>query len=271
MKKFLLIGILVSVASAAIYFYFQTDSIVDQKALHEATDSADSLSILAASSGSSHLPDNKAQDQPQVREEKSGLDSGGIAGSPAEEEVVRKWEQERGYLGKDGQKKEEYKGFDLPSLKIMVASGDVLAQSEIIRRSYGEARTKEIYKALAMGSTDAVMDLGLQVEGQYEDAKSDNERHKIVKEVFAVYEMGALRGDRYNQIVLQNDFIKKNNIQLTEEDKKAIKLRGRELYNEIQQQRFELGLDEFDNTVPPEVSNYYDNLYKFTYEGAFRD
>jgi len=271
MEKFLLIGILVSVASAAIYFYLQTDSPVDQKALYQANDSTHSLSVLAANSAPSHLPDNKVQDQPQTKEENPRWDSGGIAGTPAEEEVVRRWEQERGYLLKDRQKNEEYKSYDIPALQIMVDSGDVLAQAEIVRRAYGEARTREIYKALAMGSTSAVMSLGVQLEVSYEDARTDDARQNLVKELFAVYEMGALRGDRYNQIVLQNEFIKKHNIQLTEEDKKAIKQRGKELYNEIQQQRFELGLDEFDNSVPPEVSNYYNNLYKFTYEGAFRD
>ncbi|WP_062058589.1 hypothetical protein [Cellvibrio sp. OA-2007] len=272
MKKFSLIGFIVLAVSVSIYVTFQSDLPVDQKVLHQKEGSMNSFSNLSASSASSHLQDNKTQDHAQASEEKPRWDSGGVAGTPAEEEVVRKWEQDRGYLSKDRQKLGEYKSLDIPSLKIMIDSGDLLAQSELIRRSYGDARTGEIYKALAMGSTEAVMSLGLELEGAYEEkVEAGDESNALVNEIFAVYEMGAQRGDRYSQIVLQNDFIKKHNIQLTEEDKKAIKQRGKELYDEIQQKRFALGLDEFDNTVPSEVSNYYDNLYKFTYEGAFRD
>lgn len=271
MKKILLFGLVGIAVSIAGFIIFKSNFSIDQEPINPRTSFENTAAVSSNSVPSESVEMTLLVPQSKIDEKLPRWDSGGIAGTPAEEEVVRRWEQERGYLLKDRQKNEEYKSYDIPALQIMVDSGDVLAQAEIVRRAYGEARTREIYKALAMGSTSAVMSLGVQLEVSYEDARTDDARQNLVKELFAVYEMGALRGDRYNQIVLQNEFIKKHNIQLTEEDKKAIKQRGKELYNEIQQQRFELGLDEFDNSVPPEVSNYYNNLYKFTYEGAFRD
>lgn len=272
MKKFIFFSVLVSVVLGAMFVFTQTDSPMAKNVIHQTGESKDTFPVLPVNATSSRGPNNSAQEQSLVVEEKPRRNSSGIEGTPAEAEVVRNWQQERGYLGRDRQKLEEYKGFDISTLKIMIDSGDLLAQSALIRRSIGEMKTREIYKALAMGSTEAVMMLGIEREVAYEEkVEAGDESDALVNEVLAVYEMGALRGDRYNQIVLQNDFIKKHNIQLTEEDKKAIRQRGKELYDEIQQKRFELGLDEFENTVPSEVNNYYNNLYKFTYEGAFRD
>lgn len=268
MKKLLISGVSVMLVVSATVLFLKKQSVPNTvSAVAPAYENA--IATQESPSVSNSVSFEKTEDEKPRKNISDGSDS--LAGTPAQEEVLFKWRQERGYLNMDLQKKAEYEKYDLATLKIMVDSGDVLAQAQLAEHYYGDDHKREIYKAMAMGSTSAVTRRGATLMSEYEDSNNDAQRNETLIEVLGLYEMGALRGDPYNQIVTQDWFIKKHAIQLTEQDKIAIKQRGKEIYNEVQQQRFELGLDEFDNTVPEAVSNYYNNLYKLTYEGAFRD
>lgn len=268
MEKLFISGVIVMLVASAIVLFLKKQSVPNTvsaiaPAYEKVIAKQESLNV------SNPISFEKVEGEKSRKNISDGSDS--LAGTPAQEEVLFKWRQERGYLNMDLQKKAEYEKYDLTTLKIMVDSGDVLAQAQLAEHYYGDDHKREITKAMAMGSTSAVMRRGATLESEYERANNEKQRQEALIELLGLYEMGALRGDPYNQIVTQDWFIREHAIQLTEQDKIAIKQRGKEIYNKVQQQRFELGLDEFDNTVPQAVSNYYNNLYKFTYEGAFRD
>lgn len=173
-------------------------------------------------------------------------------------EVINRWKFDRGYLPNDASKIDEYDRFDVKTLKIMSDNGDILAQTELISRSSGEEEKREIDKALAMGSTAAIINAGVAFRNEYKLAESDEQRHEALLNRLALYEFGALRGDRYHQIDAEYSLLR--NIQISDEDRRIISERGKALYENLQLQRTELGLGNFDNSVPPEVKKFHDEL-----------
>jgi hypothetical protein len=174
-------------------------------------------------------------------------------------EVIDRWKFDKGYMPNDAYKIDEYSRFDVKTLKIMSDNGDIIAQTELISRFTAEEdRKREINKALAMGSTAAIIHRGVLYDNEYKLAKSDELRHEALLNRLALYEFGVLRGDRYHQIDAEYSLLR--NIQLSEADRRIISERGKALYEQLQLQRIELGMGDFDNSVPPEVKKFHDDL-----------
>ncbi|PUA28577.1 MAG: hypothetical protein B0W54_19285 [Cellvibrio sp. 79] len=87
---------------------------------------------------------------------------------------------------------------------------------------------------------------------------------KQLLESSAYYKLYAMRGDQYTAKLFNDtmvDTYKKHyhlDKAFTEEDKTWIENRGKELYDHYQAERNRLGLGDFDNEVPKEVKDFFD-------------
>lgn len=185
---------------------------------------------------------------------------------PIESEELIEWRLERGYPDEAN----SYDNYDEATLNTLADSGDVramhtLAEQYARRGNLSDEDKKavaDIYRAAALhGSTFAFLHLGIQQEATFGNLSADDpKRHETAIEILATYNVAALRGDKMPNIARGNHFVAQNNIQLTEEDKQQIQSRSQDIYNNLARHRYALSLEEFDNSVPESVSQYFSEV-----------
>ena len=190
-----------------------------------------------------------------------------LAGTPADRAELAKWEMGRGYKDKSN----GYESYDEATLKKLVDAGDIQAMhrlAEIYRdddhiMEFGFEAAKDLYtKAAIYGSTEAFSRLGsIDWTLVYDKLKGDDPmRHQAALEILATYNVAALRGDQWPNLAAADTFKSINKIKLSVEDEAFIESRAKEIYAELQGKRYELGLGEFDNSVPDSVRRFFDEL-----------
>jgi hypothetical protein len=159
----------------------------------------------------------------------------------------------------------EYAGYDIETLKTLVKNGDLQAVDALgnaYLMSFGRDAADQFYMDMAArGLTHIFHSIGLNVSVfDYKNAQTTEEKSAAAIEVLALYNVAKLRGDRWINITMANSFVRMNNIQLSTDDKQKIELRSQEIYNQLQAKRTELGLGDFDNSVPQAVNKYFDRF-----------
>lgn len=176
------------------------------------------------------------------------------------------WFSKKGQVGKVNS---EYLAYSAETLEKLVKNGDVDAivplGFEYLRRSGPEAAYQFYLEMAARGYTHVFSQIGnLEASYKYEKASSAEEQSLAAMEVLAAYNVAKLRGDRWPNIADASFFVRRNKIELSEQDKRKIEVRSQEIYDQVQQKRVELGLGQFDNSVPESVKKYFDYLESVT-------
>lgn len=185
---------------------------------------------------------------------------------PVESEELIEWRLERGYPDENN----SYNGYDEVTLNTLADSGDIRAMHKLAEHyasrdnlsDADKAVISDIYREAAVyGSTFALLYLGVQQESAYANLSADDpKRHETAIEILSTYNLAALRGDKMPNISRASYFLSQNNIQLSDEDKQTIQSRSQEIYNNLARHRYALSLDEFDNSVPESVSQYFSEV-----------
>lgn len=190
-----------------------------------------------------------------------------IAGTPAEAEIVRKWEESRGRFDEETLK--DYAGYDLETLKSLVKSDDIKAMialamlyvSEQYSAEYGVKYSMPLLKMAAIYGSSYAMELyAIQYEAEH-FVNGTNDR-AVLLESLSWSNAAALRGDIYpnNSATLE---LRRKNIQLNTAEIQSVRKRSEEIYQQLLAERVSIGLGDFDNTVPSEVQKYFAYLENY--------
>lgn len=170
---------------------------------------------------------------------------------------ARAWSQERGLSPASA----DYKHYDDETLQAMAETGDIYAQQYlgdrlITQREFDRAEGL-LRQAATSGSVYALDLLAYNATNRMIDVEKDSQARQHLREALAWAELATQRG--LNQVRL-GGYSREASIQrhmdrlefeLTDEDREQIATNAEEWYQSMEQQRRELGMDAFDNTVPP--------------------
>lgn len=180
------------------------------------------------------------------------------------------WFAAKGQIGKVNS---EYLTYSIETLEKLVKDGDINAIVPLgfayLRRSGPEVALQFYLDMAARGYTHVYSQIGnLETSYKFEKAASAEEMSLSAIEVLANYNVAKLRGDRWPNITDGQFFIQRYKVQLSAEDQQQIDVRSREIYDQVQQKRTELGLGNFDNNVPESVKKYFDRMEYYLNEST---
>ncbi len=192
-------------------------------------------------------------------------------GTPAEAEVVRRWEHSRGRY--HAQDLEAYRRYGVETLEELAAGGDMKAMivlSELYVTEphvvdHGlEAALRMLRQAAVHGSSEA---LGRYASGyrslHSQDLDAQSMRPQFL-ESLAWQQVAGLRGDALPSSTVEIVIKAAGVEEPTLAEKDWIQERAEEIYNELLSERLDRGLGDFDNDVPAEVSNFFARLEAVT-------
>lgn len=188
--------------------------------------------------------------------------------NPVQTEEIEQWCRSRGLylMGCLNGSDDEYAGYDFKMLESLVAAGDMRAYGfylkEIMRQTpEGFDNFKNVAMDFAAkGSLDAIGLLGFFTkisDGRFSSiSKRENEL-----EFIAIYKLAEIRGNQAPMLLEVYSSIDSGQIQpLTAEEWKMVDDRAEEYYQELAKRRNQLGLENFDNSTPDSVSQYFMHL-----------
>lgn len=179
--------------------------------------------------------------------------------------VVDNWRVERGYFNLLDN--DDYKQYDEQTLKKLSDGSDMHAMQLLADLLHSRSNFKDavaLYKKSALyGSTFALRFLVgeegrrslIEIDELGNMNQTPEEKKKRVLTSLAYAKVAEMRGDSdaYFKTLIAPTLANPGQIPLTDEDYAKIQPLAQQIYNDLQKQRNELGLGEFDNSVPPEV------------------
>ena len=221
-------------------------------------------------SGSQLMANSKSRNKEAniVKLEKKPQEKIFLMGNAAEREKVHKWYVEQGYYEFDD-KNQSYRSYDQATLETLAAKGDLRAidalaelyrTEEFVRNNGLAPSRQQFWNAAVWGSTVAFVRLAIGHESGLLWAKTEEEKRSISLEVLALYGAGELRGEKWFNRDGAATFKKVQNITLSDAEQKLVTARANQIIADLQQERRKLGLDDFDNSVPPEVEKFFNTL-----------
>ena len=186
-------------------------------------------------------------------------------GDEATKAKIIEWFESRGVYGFRGpDEQNDYKNYDVETLRKLSLSGDVRAMHVLADKAETIAESNGIlFNAAIHGSTGALSQIALSLETEFDLVnKSVEERKPYVMESLAYYEAAQLRGDWWGNILAGESLLKRYPTDLSALDKSEIQKRAQEIYDDLQQRRTQMGLGNFDNSVPDEVIKFYEEMLK---------
>lgn len=186
-------------------------------------------------------------------------------GDEASKAKIIAWFESRGvYYFRGPEEQDDYKNYDVETLKKLSISGDVRAMHTLADKAESIAESNGIlFNAAIHGSTGALMRIGSSLETEFDiENKSVEERRPYIVESLAYYEAAQLRGDWWGNISDRDSLLKRYPIDLSAVDKSHIQKRAQEIYDDLQQRRTQMGLGDFDNSVPDEVIKFYEEMVR---------
>jgi len=186
-----------------------------------------------------------------------------IGMTKAELNVVDTWRFERGYFNQ--LENDDYKQYDEQTLKKLADGGDMRAAQLLADLLFGQHKFKdavELYKKTALyGSTKSLQFLIgeegrrslIDESGNMNQTEEEKKNHVLTALAYA--KVAEMRGDSdvYFRSLMAPTSANPSQIALTDEDYAKVQPLAREIYDDLQRQRNDLGLGSFDNSVPPEV------------------
>jgi hypothetical protein len=187
-----------------------------------------------------------------------------LAGTPAEAELLTKWEESKGRYSAESLA--EYYSYDYETLIRLADGGDLKAMMALVDYYLSEKNTDPangVENAIRISIKAAVYGSTAALEGYSElvGAGPDSTPEQII-EMLAWKDVAALRGDMFpNQIAIGD--IERLKFTLNEESAGKIRQRSEEIYAELQQIRSSLGLGDFDNSQSPEAIKFFSHLENY--------
>ena len=186
--------------------------------------------------------------------------------SPIEMNEIETWFASHGNFMFESEKN-QYTSYNVDTLKQLGEAGDIRALHELTKlylnqdnsSKYGfDAALPLYWKAATYGSTQALIELGIVTDAKYRfGLYSEEEKRQAILDVLSLYEVAAMRGDKWGVLVYGKSMTSSSAINLTELEKESVKNRSQEIFTEIQQKRYELGLGQFDNNVPNSINQFF--------------
>ena len=186
-------------------------------------------------------------------------------GDAATAEKIKSWFAARGNYSFYGPEAySEYQNYDVETLTKLGNSGDVKALHVLADRTEDFQDKKSIlYKAAIYGSTDALSRIAVIRNIEKRDSsKSIEDKKAILFEILAYQDVAEKRGDWWPNIQMKDYYLKQYQIKLTAQDNASIKAIADEIYSQMQKHRRDLGLGDFDDSVPDEVIRFYEEMIK---------
>ncbi len=172
------------------------------------------------------------------------------------------------FLWRGGQ---NYDGYDIETLEKLAEGGDGLAVQALaeVNMRKGFDKGLNVYKKAAVrGSTEALALIAASIQGvKYNNAADPEAKKAALIESLAWFNVAALRGDRQsllNEMTLLQ--YKGVSIEDFAQAQAQAQTQAQEIYNELQKERTALGLGDFDNSVPPEVKAYFDDIEEIVHK-----
>lgn len=213
----------------------------------------------------------------ESKRDQSGRESPEVSGSEAHEggwspmgdEATRakiiEWFESHGVYGFRGpDEQSDYQNYDLETLKKLGDSGDIRALHMLAGKaeSIGESNAI-LFSAAIHGSTGALSQIALSLETEFDIRnKSVEERKPYIMESLAYYDAAQLRGDWWGNIQGKDSLLKRYPTEFLDVEKAYIQNRAQEIYDDLQQKRTQMGLGDFDNSVPDEVIKFYEEMLR---------
>jgi biopolymer transport protein ExbD len=178
--------------------------------------------------------------------------------------VIAKWRSERGYAVLLGSSRaEDYRSYDIETLKRLADGSDGFAVDELAKRAIvnGREAVESVLKNAAIkGSVESLYLAGNYAHVFSQRLESVDARRAGTLDALTWFSVAALRGDRSFNLERSSGILSELADPLSDQDRESIRSRAQEIYNDLQQQRTAMGLGDFDNSVPPEVKAYYDDI-----------
>lgn len=211
------------------------------------------------------LPDEALIAIAQVPAEKIAHSSNNAWNSPSGYEEVEQWKISRGYFSMSDI--QTYAHYGAETIKKLAMEGDLKAIEVLARMQIQagaelhEIVTTYFYGAI-FGSTKAIGMAGNISKPNPGSSRFSGEKgadlfKKESLEALAIYQVSLLRGDREVQPTITE--VRKN-LSLTPNEEQLIQDRAQEIYQDLLDRRKQLGLGDFDNTVPEKVDDYFNAM-----------
>lgn len=249
-------GITVCLAIAAYSCYQLYAS--DKKILHLANIHEENRKPSIEHKSSPEKEHTLMQDDPSSKNGK------GVQLTEADLASVGAWDERIGYISKEDAL--IYEGYDENTLNVMLKNGDAHAAKALadkyVKKGDLEQAKLTYWKSAALGATSSLGDLALLNEPASFTEMDMPERKEKIIEVMATLKLAELRADLRTAVVV-GKVVKLNfeanfgPLNFDENEKAQISLRAKELYVELQKNRYESGLGEFDNETPTIIKHLY--------------
>jgi hypothetical protein len=187
---------------------------------------------------------------------------------PEYQELVG-WNNQRGYISAEDM--QIYESYSEETLKDLSTSGDVKAML-VLGRYYltkdyrPQESAAQFHKAAVYGSTVALVHLALSAQADLlrdEAYKTAEGQAQDAIESMALFKVAAMRGDLRGSFANINAYKEvykvryKQELVIGQEQLDKIDLRAKAIYDELQQERYQLGLGDFDNSTPEVLKKSY--------------
>lgn len=160
----------------------------------------------------------------------------------------------------------DYQSYSVDTLKSLSDASDYAATHILARKMLesGDYPNALLYyeKAAVLDSTYALKAIaGVYESAYYRLSSSGNHDAKkaALTGVLAHYEVAIMRGDLSGEKSIKL-FLEENDIALTDSMVKTISDTANEIYNNLSGQRKRLGMGEFDNNIPREMKEYFNEI-----------
>lgn len=180
----------------------------------------------------------------------------------AQKEQLLRWKAERGWhdmLSEDLNGAPDYRTYSKETLERLGEQGDLRALHALVRLPISPAeRQSFLTKAAVHGSTFALFQLANAVssEPNYEANPTEERKRQAIIEALAYVEVARMRGEGMSVNGKIQEIQETLQFSPTKPEVKLIETRTQEIYNDLADQRRQMGLPEFDNSTPPVVKAF---------------
>lgn len=173
---------------------------------------------------------------------------------------IQLWHEANGYFNK--QSLGEYEGYSKDALLRLADSGDLKAMQiltlDAIMRGDNDAAHLLCLKAATYGSTKPLIEASWLLESAYVNSSSAEQKVLLLRESVALLKVAMLRGDTFNSSEAMMDVKKAHQFEPNQGESLGIDQRAQEIYAALEERRMQLGLEEFDNSINPEIKKLAD-------------
>lgn len=252
------------VAMVAVFYFVFANQLTVQNSVQETVVSDNAISPTSINSAAqkslqlqnNSLPENIANNPNTHVEEWR-------PGDKAQLEQLFRWKAEHGWfdlLSEDFNGAPDYRNYSQDVLEKLAVEGDLRALHTLARKPMPTVERKGILtKAATYGSTFALIQIANGITSQKDFIPNPTEENKrlAIVDALAYVEVVKMRGDttegKEKATIIQNVY----HFEPSESENRLIQEKAQSIYNDLNSKRRELGLDEFDNSVPPLIEAYH--------------